>query len=80
MNVIGYIYFTSHFNFLQNKKNDDLHSLKDGVEDFARRGGYHLLYCGHFMFMLQDRFLQEEFGSTGVNIFNPLQNCVSERL
>lgn len=32
------------------------------------------------MFMPQDRFLQEEFGSTGMNIFKSLQNYISERL
>lgn len=32
------------------------------------------------MFMPQDRFLQEEFGSTGMNIFKSLQNFISERL
>jgi len=30
--------------------------------------------------MSQDRCLQEEFGSTGMNIFNPPQNYISERL
>lgn len=58
--VIGYIYSTSHFNFLQSKENNNLDSLKNGVQGiFLEWRLWSYLYCWHFMVVPQDRFLSE---------------------
>lgn len=78
--VIRLVYSTSHFNFLQNKKNDNLNSLKDGVQRILLEWRlWSFSYFWHFTFIPQGSFLKEELLGQQVWIYLILGKTVYRR-